>query len=265
MKATLKLLLALMVVSISQQCTDPDIKPYSQMSGNKSLINASKRATTGRNAFTLQPSVLDEYMFALGTTSPSARISISWGDGIVTPFTITSSYQDVEHTYTHGGYYFDYTMRITGDINKITFFSSYYGSAQFTTIDFKALTNLEEISIGLTPAPSVIDLSHNHKLVKISLIDLEDVESLILPRTHNISWIDLFGLDFTTEDIDGVIDNIYKNTVTKKITNGTFGLAMDDEDENEEGPMMGPPSTSSINKLRDLQDSYGWTILPALP
>jgi hypothetical protein len=101
--------------------------------------------------------------------------------------------------------------------------------------------------------------------VKISLIDLEDVQSLILPRTHDISRIDLFGLDLTTGDIDGVIDNIYKNTLTKKITNGLFGLGMDDGDDNEEGPMMGPPSISSIKKLRELQDSYGWTILPALP
>jgi hypothetical protein len=265
MKTTFNIFLALMILGIFQQCIDADLKPNTQLAGSKSLIAASKRLNTVGHAFTLQPSVLEDYTFGLGTTSPSARISIAWGDGTVTPVTITSSYQDIEHTYTYAGSYFDYTMRITGDLNKITFFSSYYGSAQFTSIDFKALTKLEEISIGLTPAPSIIDLSHNHKLVKISLIDLEDVQSIILPRTHNLSWVDLFGLDLTTADVDGVIDNIYKNTLSKKITNGTFGLAVDEGDENAEGAMMGPPSTSSLRKLRELQDSYGWTIHPALP
>ena len=265
MKTTFNIFVALVILGIVQQCIDADLKPNTQLAGSKSLIGASKPpSTVGRN-FTLQPSVLDEYMFGLGTTSPSARIIIAWGDGEVTPLTITASYQDVGHTYTYRGQYFDYIMRITGDLNKITFFSSYYGNAQFTTIDIKALTKLEEISIGLTPAPSVIDLSHNHKLVKISLIDLEDVQSIILPGTHNLSWVDLFGLDLTTADVDGVIDNIYKNTVSKKITNGTFGLAVDDGDENVQNAMMGPPSASSLRKLRELQDSYGWTIHPALP
>jgi hypothetical protein len=265
MKPKHTFLLVLMMLAICQQCIDADIKPKNSFKSGKLLIDGAKRPITVRHAFTLSPSALDYYVFALGTTSPSADIIVAWGDGAETPFTITSPYQDIEHTYAYSGYYSDYTIRITGDLNKITFFSSYYGSSQFTAIDFKALSKLEEIEIGLTPAPSVIDLSHNHKLVKISLIDLEDVQSLILPRTHDISRIDLFGLDLTTGDIDGVIDNIYKNTLTKKITNGLFGLGMDDGDDNEEGPMMGPPSISSIKKLRELQDSYGWTILPALP
>lgn len=265
MKSSLKILLTLVLAGIFEQCIDADIQPDAQLHGNKPLVNASNQPTAMRHAFTFQASVFDEYTFALGTATPSANIVIAWGDGTVTPLTITSSYQDVGHTYTYLDPNLDYTISITGDLNKITFFSSYYGNAQFTTIDFKALTKLEEISIGLTPAPPVIDLSHNHRLVKISLIDLEDVEMLILPRTHNISIIDLFGLDFTTQDIDGVIDNIYKNTVTKKITNGMFGLGMDDENENEESLMMGPPSSASIIKLRELQDFYGWTILPALP
>lgn len=65
--------------------------------------------------------------------------------------------------------------------------------------------------------------------------------------------------------MDMPVDNIHKNALNKKITNGTFGLAMDDGDENVDGAMMGPPSLSSIRKLRELQDFYGWTIQPALP
>jgi hypothetical protein len=263
MKLAAQILIALVIPGSLQQCSDTNVNPVIRK--NPPVLNLDgngvKRKMHGQ-AFTFEASVYQDYEFTLGSTS-SANIQVYWGDDQVTPYRIDSEYYPIAHTYRYGG---SYPVRITGDVRNITSFSSYYGNAQFTDINFKALTNLREVVVGLTPAPSTIDLSHNRKLEKVSLGDLHELESVALPGTHNIWSIEIYGRSsINTREMDAVIDNIYKNTQAKKIRNGIFYLSNRWEDEDSPDMMVGPPSASAILKLKKLQDVYGWQITPALP
>jgi hypothetical protein len=260
MRHPLRLVIAVVTLAALQQCTDSDIVPTSK--GPNSTINStiSNRVNTNR-AFTITASVYESFEIGLGTVS-ATNIMVTWGDGDVTPYLLTSSYHSIAHTYDNSG---SYPVTITGDVRNITFFNSYYGNGQFTSVNFKALTNLRYVEIGLTPTPASLDLSHNRKLERISLGDLQELGALALPNTHNISRIEIYGrclLD--TQDMDAIIDNIYQNARAKKIRDGIFYLSSRWEDETTEEFMVGPPSPSGILKLKKLRDIYGWEIIPAL-
>jgi hypothetical protein len=202
-----------------------------------------------------------EFSFELIFTG---TITIDWGDNSRdTTLTFTSPTQAwLPHSYPAAG---NYPITVTGDIDQITMFYSYYGQGPIDAIDFAPLVNLTEIRFGLTRSPQIIDLTHNTKLEFAALAGLDAVQ-ILLPAEHNISTITIAGPNgLTTEAVDAVIDNIYANSVAKNITNGLFDLVAHWYEPEGATMFVGPPSAEAMAKLRILQDDYGWEISPVVP
>lgn len=198
--------------------------------------------------------------FYIGGTE--GQILVNWGDGSLENYSLDTEYEfEVSHTYADQQ---DYTIVISGDIDKINYFYSFYGSSVFKSINFKSLKNLVEIRYGLTNCPAVIDLSNNTKLQFAMLPHLADMKQLKLPKSHEITFIEVDGVNrLNTSAIDEIIANVYRNSVRKNLRNGLFGLR--DYWAQEEGDltMVGPPSPVAVGQLQTLRDSYGWTINPS--
>lgn len=194
------------------------------------------------------------FEFELGTAA-GASLFINWGDG-----SPTEALSQTSHDYPANG---NYPITITGDIDQITSFYSFYGQGMIDAINVQHLTALETIRFGLTRSPSILDLRRNTRLTLVLLPELEDLEHLYLPAEHSINYIMLHGSNqMTTAAVDAVINNIYENTVRKNIMNGWFGLAASWAQPEEDESLVGPPSPAAIEKLRYLYNNYGWTFEP---
>lgn len=198
--------------------------------------------------------------FYIGGTE--GQILINWGDGTLENYSLDTEYEfEVAHTYADQQ---DYTIVISGDIDKINYFYSFYGSSVFKSINFKSLKNLVEIRYGLTNCPAVIDLSNNSKLQFAMLPHLADMKQLKLPKSHEITFLEIDGVNrLNTAAVDEIIANVHRNSVRKNLHNGLFGLR--DYWAQDEGDltMVGPPSPVAVGQLQTLRESYGWTINPS--
>jgi hypothetical protein len=203
-----------------------------------------------------------EFPFYFYLGGESMNISINWGDGETQDYSINDP-QGVEitHAYAAAG---TYPISITGDIEKITHFYSFYGGSVFSEIAFRHLTNLREILYGLTYCPNTIDLSHNTKLQFAMLPGLMNLQTLILPENHEIRFIEVDGDNqLNTEDIDAIINNIYTNSSAANIREGTFGLRASWAQPEDDLGMVGPPSAETMVLLQSLRDDYGWLVNPS--
>ena len=161
-----------------------------------------------------------------------------------------------------------YKITITGDLDEITGLHSAYGEGVFDSVDFSALRNLGGIRIGLTSGPAVIDVSKNRKLYEVWLTNVNELTRVILPKHHRISSVSISGPnEMTTAEVDYVIESIYTNAIKGGIYNGAFSVAdvfhLNEGDEGY-GELVGPPSPSSVDMLRTLQNEYGWDVTPPL-
>ena len=267
MLSTLRTLAILLTAVILVRCSEEELKPATDQTQIDAL-KASKTSRNTTNAFTIGATPLHDYdsdvpgydfqFYMKG----SGSITIHWGDGSSSVHQFTDSWDTFSHGYATSS---EYTIAITGDIKNITYFDTYYGMGAFNAINFKRLAALEEISIGLTESSSEIDLTHNTKLKVVALAGMQQLEKLILPKHHNISHIYLDGpFKFDSEDVDGIIDNIYANAVAKNITGGRITLYREWYQEEGDMSMVGPPSASSIEKLHTLKNTYGWEVTPSL-
>jgi hypothetical protein len=267
MLSTLRTLTILFTAVILVQCSEEELLPAKDQAQIDQL-KASKTSHNAVNAFTIGATPLHDYDSEVPGydfqfyMKGSGSITIHWGDGSSTAHQFTDSWDTFTHGYATSS---EYTIAITGDIKNITYFDTYYGMGAFNAINFKRLSALEEISIGLTESSSTIDLSHNTKLKFVSLAGMQQLERLILPKRHNINQINLDGpFKFDTEDIDGIIDNIYANTVAKNIMGGRITLYREWYQEEGDMGMVGPPSAAAIEKLNKLKNIYGWEVTPSL-
>lgn len=186
-------------------------------------------------------------------------LSIDWGDGTSEPFALTNDDSFVSHIYATDGHF---PITITGDLQKIKYFYSFYGNGALDSINTQSLSNLKEIRFGLTNGPKVIDLRYNKKIEFIMMTGLHELEELLLPDENSIYYIDISGPNLiTTSGIDQIINKIYATAVMNNVMNGGFQL-------NKQwyppftGEAVGPPSEAGIMKLRELRDSYNWSVLP---
>jgi hypothetical protein len=265
MKITLRTIAALAAAFLLLQCTEEEIQvTKKEITTN---LQGTRASSNSANAFTIGATPLYDYDDQIAGydflfyMKGSGSITIYWGDGSKTYHQFTDSWDTFTHGYPTNG---EYQISITGDYKSITYFDTYYGQGPFKAIDFRRLTNLEEVSIGLTESSKVIDLSHNAKLSRVSLAGMQDLETLILPKRHNIRMITLDGpFKFDTSDVDEIVDNIYKNAVAQHITGGYFTLYREWYQEEGDFSMIGPPSAASMEKLNALKNNYGWTIGPS--
>lgn len=187
-------------------------------------------------------------------------LTVNWGDGTIESYTLGEFDTEFSHLYSNLG---SYPMNVTGQLEKITYFYSFYGGSVFDEISFKQLPNLREIRYGLTEGPPIVDLRFNSNLEFAMLSNLMDMETLVLPNRHQLTYIDICGPNkLTTADVDAIIDNIYRNVIRQNIRNGGIGLHATWYGEEGDYSLVGPPSEESMTKLQYLIDNYGWDYYP---
>lgn len=198
-------------------------------------------------------------MFNFDLAGPQGTsVIIDWGDGTTEVHEMNPERSFPVHTYAADG---NYPITITGDIDKITFFYSFYGQGMMDDVNFQHLTDLEEIRFGLSRSPAVLDLSHNTKLKFALLAGLDNLEKLYLPESHHLLDLSLAGPNLlSTEAVDAVIDNMHRNVVNNDLRNGTIGLQATWWEEDQS--MIGPPSPQAMAKLQIMKNDYGWGVYP---
>jgi hypothetical protein len=188
-----------------------------------------------------------------------AKVSINWGDGTIEKVTLDESRNYMSHQYSRIK---NYTIQITGEISRISVFGIYYQHIIIRNVYLAGLINLKGISIGLNyQGPSVVNFSHNLNIESIELSD-DDITDIIIPSSNKLSMVLISGPNnLSTAVIDRIISRVY-TSVQSSPRSGHF--ALNAERYEESGPMVGPPSSYSITKLKKLRDVYGWTITPDL-
>jgi hypothetical protein len=201
-----------------------------------------------------------ESPFSFYLSGPGS-VQVNWGDGAVETIALNNDTgTELAHNYTAAG---QYPITITGDIDKIWEFYSFYGQSVFRQIHFRHLTSLSQIRYGLTSCPSVIDLSHNSKLEFAMLPHLANMQQLILPVDHKITFLEIEGYNnLSTLAVDAVIDNLHANVTKYNLTNGLLALRSYWAQDETDLSMVGPPSSLGMEKLLELQNNYGWSIRP---
>lgn len=215
-------------------------------------------------AFTMtaQADANPEYPFYFYIGGDQANLSINWGDGEVETLTINDPLgQEITHDYASAG---AYPITITGELDKIVHFYSFYGGSVFSDIQFRHLTNLKELLYGLTACPSTIDLSENTNLETAMLPGLRDLQTLILPETNSLKFLEVDGDNqLNTEDVDAIINNIYTNASSANRREGVLGLRASWAQAEDDMSMIGPPSAESLILLESLRNDYGWIVHPS--
>jgi hypothetical protein len=207
-------------------------------------------------AFTIK-TVPSTTTFDMNLDAIGGAIDVHWGDGTVDTYDFSiDTNQDVTHTYAVADVYY---ITITGAIDQLTQFYSYYGSGEASEIHFEHLPALTAVRYGLSTGPAVIDLSNNFQLDFINIAGVPELEKIILPATHNIDFAIVSGPNlFNTAAIDHIINSIYTNAVADGTHGGVFGLRESWADE--ETPLLGPPSPAALAQLDELRTVYGWSI-----
>jgi hypothetical protein len=237
--------------TLSEMSSEYKHKPY--------IISLDPAFTMHANA---GADVESPFYFYLGGTEGS--VTVDWGDGQSEAFSMENEPQfEVAHNYARAG---KYPITITGDLDKITYFYSFYGGSIFNDINFKHLVNLNEIRYGLTHGPETLDLSHNTNLQFAMLPGMLSLKTLLLPETHKMIFLEIDGANLLdAEDVNAIIDNMYTNAVAGNLRDGVFGLRASWAQDENDMTMVGPPSAASMTKVEDLRDSYGWIIHPTKP
>lgn len=203
-------------------------------------------------------------LFQIRFQAPAgSNLSIDWGDGTSDNYSV-NGYLHLEKAYDAPG---RYKVTVTGDINQITSLRLVYDYGSTDSIDVSALRNLEDFMVALTFGPKVIDISRNRKNLRfVDLSSTHELTQVILPVRHSITGLSIAGPNkMTTAEVDYVINNIYANAVKGNIHDGWLDVMKQiyvEEGTEFYGEMVGPPSASSVTKLKTLQDVYGWYVSP---
>jgi hypothetical protein len=199
------------------------------------------------------------FYFYIGAAG--ADLIIDWGDGSVETRSINEpGGEEVTHPYAVAG---SYPITITGDLDKIVHFYSFYGGSVFSEIHFRRLINLKELLYGLTHCPAVVDLSYNTKLEHAMLPSLLDLEQLILPAKHQLAFLEVDGGNrLDAADVNAIISNLYTNTSAANRRDGILGLRAYWAQPEDDMTMIGPPSAASLVLLESLRNDYGWIVRP---
>lgn len=196
--------------------------------------------------------------FHFDITGPNGNATIDWGDGQTENFPLYDHSED--HLYDKAGKYF---VTITGDLQNITDFYSYYGDGPMEEVDLMHLTELKDVRIGFTPGPRIIDLRQNKKLEYVDVSVNTNLEELLIAPDNVIKWLGISGPNHVSAAaINAVIDNLYQSVIDSDVdrTGGTFSYQI--IGSGHENETVGPPSGTSLEKLNDLRTNYGWQILP---
>ena len=211
--------------------------------------------------FTINPATVD---FQMQLGGESGAVSVDWGDGTSDTYDLNPegelSIAYAEHHYLAA---LDYQIRVTGDLDKVELFQTAYGLGYMTDVSLQGLPNLKGVGVVYTNGPEIIDLSYNDKIERIMMPVFHDLRKIIFPKNKNarIKFLEITGPNrMTAADVDALINEFYFDYIVRNhVEHGTFIL---ERLYNTNGEMLGPPSPASIQILRDMRDTYYWSITP---
>lgn len=182
-------------------------------------------------------------------------LTIDWGDGTIEGI-CPGGYL---HYYEREG---DYFVSVTGDVQLITSFHTYYGFGPMREINVDHLPELSSFVSGWNGggvSSKIIDLSHNPKISYIDVGFSNDLAQLILPETNEVEALDIAAPNnLTTADLEAIISTLYVSVAANERMDGYINL----ESPLDPSDIAGPPSAATWVKLRSLRDDYGWEIFP---
>jgi hypothetical protein len=189
--------------------------------------------------------------FFIGTREEStAPLVINWGDGTeeVLPPLRPGTYTP-KHMYAGPG---RYHVSVVGDMQAVE-----YVSFMFTRLDdvsLRALPELRNFDIIDSKSPDSLDLSHNPKLVGLSLA-YSDVRYFDIGNNPLIKYLILEGnVDFPVPVLDQVLTDLHDHAFEQQIYQGEINLR-----QNRRGGLIGPPSPAVMQLLYHLSE-LGWIV-----
>jgi hypothetical protein len=262
MKNLLYKFIAVMIVwTLTQACSQENISPREISDPATRMTAVNKKIN---NAFTVnvRPWNLE---FAYGEiTFDGAELgktlTVDWGDGTVETYTFNRGFLGkpeirMEHYYT---IIQEFVIVFSGDLDNVIGVNDPFNSLETLSINFDKLTRLERVHMPYNSF-EIVDVSKNHRLKHFYGPSSTLTMAVILPKTHELSFVSSGSPNLPTEIVSDMIASVYKNAVAKKIYNGQFELAS----MMVEDPIFpGPPTEQDIAKLAELRDLYGWTIFP---
>jgi hypothetical protein len=227
---------------------------------------SSTSAAAKKQPFVIYAVTREDYQnhFGVVLSGPAGHsINVDWGDGTSNQLEFNQyDFIELVREYNAPG---RYRIVVSGKINEITGFKSSYGEGVFDSINVSGLKSLGSVRVGLTHGPKTFDISNNKNLYEVHFGDVQELSTVILPNRHTIRSVSINGPNqLTTAEVDYIVANIYENAIRAKIFEGYFGLLkqywLNPGDEGY-GELVGPPSPSSIDKLRELRDVYRWEVV----
>lgn len=229
-----------------------------------SLNNLPLKVYLVPSLFTMLAYVDEEYStfrfgFEIRLHGESGTINVDWGDGSHEVFELSIVGIDLIHQYSAKG---NYSINVTGDIQNITSFHSFYGIGRMDAINVQGLSALKEFTIGLSRSPRVIDLTHNTNLISVWLPAALNLEELQLPESAIFTNISISGpTKLTVGAVDQIINDVYQSVLDNSRSGN---LTLSSNWIPEDVTLLGPPSAASLIKLYELRDNYAWVIYPDL-
>jgi hypothetical protein len=264
MKPLIKIVVLLLVAGSLQTCQDLALE---SIESNVVRAKAEKgKFANPRHVFTISAIVTDENephnQFLAYLKGIRGSVNVNWGDGTSTVYALGGPEFELVKIYAAPG---RYEISITGDIKDITHFQSSYGQGLFDDIHLRPLVGLKSLRISNLPGPDVIDLSQSRNLEDFTPTDITNLREVRLPKQHVLWAVSISGdVNLTPATVDEMINSVYQTAVKKEIW-GFFHLLKYPYDEAGSTQMVGPPSARSIAQLTELQNVYGWEILPVMP
>jgi len=190
---------------------------------------------------------------------------IDWGDGtkqkpVGYPYGNNNELTSIilSHDFKHAGV--KRFINITGDISHINDFRYNYDlPVTIQAIDLTSLVGLISFMSVLTwtDGPEFIDFSKNSKLAYIDLQGSR-VKKIDISNLPALAGLSLGHTAIDSENMNEIIDQLYKNVTTNHIRNGGFTYW--------EWADVAPELTQeSLQKLIDLHNTYNWWIMPESP
>ncbi|GAA5042114.1 hypothetical protein GCM10011506_44700 [Marivirga lumbricoides] len=198
----------------------------------------------------------DESNFSFALRYPD-NIIIDWGDGVIDSLSGTDIDGHLEHTYEKTKRHF---VSVTGDIDRVEEFYSYYGQGKLAEINLKNLPSLKDFRYGYNghegTFPLIMDFTHNTQLRLLDLAGNYNLDKIIISETNSLLNISLFSLEnISTQDLDQFVDALYSSVVANNRREGYISIAIEDGDEIV---VTGPPSQTALAKFRIMRDQYDW-------
>ncbi|WMN12295.1 hypothetical protein QYS49_33145 [Marivirga salinae] len=187
------------------------------------------------------------------TLNYQGELTIDWGNGQIETKTSNSYGASFAHKYGDNSEYF---VSITGDIDKITGFTSYYGDGPIKEINLWHLPNLESYRNGFSDCPEVLNFLNNPKLTEIDVSVCHPLKTIKFKNNNVVILLDMDGPNqISTADLDEIITPIYNSVIASGRINGYISIGNITFDE-----IVGPPSEDAWTKLAILEKDYNWII-----